>query len=122
MLKLSKVSVSAGKKTIVKGVSFALSPGEIVVLMGPNGSGKSSLSLALAGHPSYRLQGKASLDGKLINKLGPEQRARLGLFLGLQNPITIPGLGIISFIWRLSAKLKAKTRPASANLEKQQKG
>jgi heme exporter protein A len=42
------VCVRAGRE-VFAGVSFALAPGEVLVLRGPNGSGKSSLLRLLAG-------------------------------------------------------------------------
>ena len=60
---------------ILKGISFALSPGEVLAVIGPSASGKTTLARVLAGiWPSYG--GKARLDGADIyawdkNELGP---------------------------------------------------
>ena len=99
MLEIRDLHVLADDKEIIKGVSLAIKPGEIHALMGPNGSGKSSLALALAGHSRYKVtSGSVKLDGKEINKLSPDKRARLGLFLAFQHPIAIPGVSVANFL------------------------
>ena len=76
-------------------VDFSLKRGEIHALMGPNGSGKSTLAYALAGHPKYTItEGTAEINGTQLNELDPSERARLGLFLAFQYPVTIPGVKV----------------------------
>jgi branched-chain amino acid transport system ATP-binding protein len=48
-LRLEKLSVARGGRTVVREVSIEISAGEITALLGPNGAGKSSLVLAVAG-------------------------------------------------------------------------
>ncbi|GGM66747.1 ABC transporter ATP-binding protein [Thermogymnomonas acidicola] len=86
-------------KEILKGVNLTVRGGEIHALMGPNGAGKTTLGSVLIGHPSYQVTGgQILLDGKDITYATPEERARAGLFLAFQNPISIPGVKISTFL------------------------
>jgi len=49
LITAENLSVRHGEVTVLGGVDFALSPGEIVTVVGPNGSGKSTLIRALIG-------------------------------------------------------------------------
>ncbi|MFN6106427.1 MAG: ATP-binding cassette domain-containing protein, partial [Planctomycetaceae bacterium] len=93
VLKVENLCVSIDEKLILKGVDLEVRQGEIHALMGPNGSGKSTLAYALMGHPKYELvDGKISIDGESLNELEPDARARKGLFLAFQYPVTVPGV------------------------------
>src|SRR5690242_9227404 len=48
-LRLDKLSVARGGRTVVREVTIDIPAGEITALLGPNGAGKSSLVLAVAG-------------------------------------------------------------------------
>ena len=64
--------------TILKGLSFVLSPGETLALIGPSASGKSSLTRALVGIWGAQ-SGKVRLDGADIFQWSKEN---LGPYLG----------------------------------------
>jgi Fe-S oxidoreductase len=66
--------------------------------MGPNGSGKSTLAAALMGHPAYRVEGEIFLKGQPVHDLEPHERARLGMFLGFQYPVAVPGVSVANFL------------------------
>ncbi len=107
------LSRSEAGKQILNGVSLKIKPGEIHTIMGPNGSGKSSLSLALMGHPRYKVtSGKIKIDGKDISKLTPDKRAKLGLFLAMQYPVAIPGVSVTNFLRSSLRNLHGKMKPA----------
>ena len=78
---------------ILRGVDLVVRSGEVHAVMGPNGSGKSTLAHVLMGKPGYEVTaGTITLDGVDLVGLAPWQRARAGLFLGLQYPVEVPGV------------------------------
>jgi len=81
--------------------------------MGPNGSGKSTLSYVLSGRDGYEVTGgSATLDGKSLLDMEPEERAAAGLFLAFQYPVEIPGVGNMTFLrTALNAQRKARGEP-----------
>src|SRR5437588_4178224 len=94
-LEIEGLCASVEGKEILKGVTLAVRQGEVHALMGPNGSGKSTLVNALMGNPIYKVtQGTATLNGANLLSQPPDERAKLGLFLGFQYPATIPGVSL----------------------------
>lgn len=84
---------------ILKGINLEIGAGEVHAIMGPNGSGKSTLSYVLAGKDDYDVtQGTATLNGKDILDMDPEERAAAGLFLAFQYPVEIPGVPMATFL------------------------
>jgi len=65
-----------GERLVFEGLSFALPPGEALVLVGPNGSGKSSLLRLLAGL-GRPLSGRILWNGTPIAEDLDAQRGRL---------------------------------------------
>jgi Fe-S cluster assembly ATP-binding protein len=110
MLKIDNLHASVDGKAILKGISLELKAGEVHAIMGPNGSGKSTLSYVLAGRPGYEVTGgSVTLDGKDLLALEPHERAALGLFLGFQYPVEIPGVSNVQFLrTALNAQRKAR--------------
>ncbi|MGH9081249.1 MAG: Fe-S cluster assembly ATPase SufC [Acidimicrobiales bacterium] len=83
-------------REILRGVTLTVRSGEVHAVMGPNGSGKSTLAHVLMGRPGYEvLDGSVTLDGIDLLALPTWQRARAGLFLGMQHPIEVPGVSLV---------------------------
>lgn len=115
------VTTENGPKEILKGVDLTVADGEVHAIMGPNGSGKSTLAYAIAGHPKYTItQGSVSLDGVEISELPVDERARAGLFLGMQYPVEVPGVSMANFLRTARTALtgeapKVRTWPKQVN-------
>jgi Fe-S cluster assembly ATP-binding protein len=91
---------------ILRGVNLEVEMGKVHAIMGPNGSGKSTLSKVIGGHPDYEVTaGEVLMDGLNILEMGPDERARAGLFLAFQYPMEIPGVSNANF---LRAALQAR--------------
>ena len=99
ILSIEDLHASVEEQEILHGVNLLVKEGEIHAIMGRNGSGKSTLSKVIAGHPSYKvLSGSIQFREKDILELEPEERARIGIFLGFQYPVEIPGVSNLEFL------------------------
>jgi iron complex transport system ATP-binding protein len=75
MLKIEGLSVSYGRRRVLKGVSLSVESGEVLALIGPNGSGKSTLVRAASGVVPIEA-GRIMVDGRALQGLSTMERAR----------------------------------------------
>jgi Fe-S cluster assembly ATP-binding protein len=98
-LHITNLHVRIEDREILKGVNLAIDRGEVHALMGPNGSGKSTLANTLLGHPAYEItEGQIVFKGQDITEAQPHDRAKAGLFLAFQYPVSIPGVSVANFL------------------------
>ncbi|GAC1438542.1 MAG: Fe-S cluster assembly ATPase SufC [Solirubrobacteraceae bacterium] len=98
-LEIRNLHVRTEDREILRGVDLTIRKGELHALMGPNGSGKSTLANTIMGHPTYEVtEGQIIFDGEDITAAEPHERARSGLFLAFQYPVSIPGVSVANFL------------------------
>ena len=98
-LTIKNLSVEVNHKQILKNLNLEIKSGEIHAIMGPNGTGKSTLTKVIMGDKNYKVtEGEILFDDKKLNDLTTDERARLGIFLGLQMPLEIEGVSNADFM------------------------
>jgi Fe-S cluster assembly ATP-binding protein len=113
MLEITNLHATVGgpdnPTPILKGLTLHVPAGEIHAIMGPNGAGKSTLANVLGGKPGYVTAGSVTFNGQDLLSLEPHERAAVGLFLGFQYPVEIPGVSNVQFLREaLNAQRKAR--------------
>ena len=102
MLELKNVSytVRAGQDSyddrdheIIRNVSLTVEPGTLAVITGPNGGGKSTLSKIIMGIEEPT-EGQIVFDGQDITHMPIDERARLGIGYGFQQPARFTGMKV----------------------------
>jgi Fe-S cluster assembly ATP-binding protein len=98
-LEIRNLHVRAGDREILRGLDLTVDKGEIHALMGPNGSGKSTLANAIMGHPGLDVtDGQILFKGDDITGASPDERARMGLFMAFQYPVSVPGVTVTKYL------------------------
>lgn len=108
-LKIENLTVSVENKIILNDFNLEIKSGETHAIMGPNGTGKSTLSKVIMGDTDYKIEkGKIYFDDKLINDLTVDERAKLGIFLGMQMPPSIDGVTNADFLRTAKSTIDGK--------------
>ena len=101
MLNIKNLSVKVidSDINILNKLNLEIGNGEVHAIMGPNGTGKSTLAKIIMGHYQYEVtNGSIKFNNKDITKLSVDERAKLGIFLSMQDPTVIDGVSNSEFI------------------------
>jgi len=111
-LEIKNLQASVNDIEILRGIDLTIKGGETHAIMGPNGTGKSTLASVIMGHPRYEVtKGTITLDGEDVLSMSTDERARAGLFLGMQSPAEVPGVTNSDFI---KTAINAKRKDGSS--------
>jgi ABC-type branched-subunit amino acid transport system ATPase component len=116
LLEVADVEAGYGDALVLRGVSLAASPGELVAIIGPNGAGKSTLLKVVYGLLRARA-GTIRYAGDDVTGLQPERLTRLGLNYVPQLGNVFPSLSIAENLQVGCVSLpRAERRQALADL------
>ncbi|MDP8259456.1 MAG: ABC transporter ATP-binding protein [Candidatus Gygaella obscura] len=107
---IRNLTVEVESKTIIKDINLSIDKDEVMVLFGPNGSGKTTLLRAIMGFSGYKItKGEIIFEGRKVNNLSIDERAKLGLGIIYQHPARITGVKlhqIARFLTQDESKIK----------------
>ena len=89
MLELERISVRYGKRPVLREVSLAVRPGEIVSLVGANAAGKTTTLRAIMGFKEASA-GVIRFAGEDVTRLSTVERVRRGLALSPEGRQVFP--------------------------------
>ena len=99
LLRIENLHVSVGEKELLHGINLTVNFGEVHAIMGVNGAGKSTLLHTIMGNPAYTVtEGHIFFRGEDITDLTTDKRARKGIFLSFQTPVSVAGITTENFI------------------------
>ncbi len=99
ILQVENLTLELDGKKILDGLSMDFWEGHVHAVVGPNGAGKTTLANTIMGLSGYRdFRGDIIFEGESIAKLDIDERARLGITLGWQEPARFEGLSLRDYI------------------------
>ena len=90
ILKLENICFERDNKKILNNINLEIDLGKFIAITGPNGSGKSTLVKMIMGIEKPD-SGKIIFDGKDITNMEINERAKLGISFGFQQPVKFKG-------------------------------
>jgi len=93
LLEVRDVHTDRGNAHVLRGVSLQVGAGEVVALVGRNGAGKTTTMESIMGLLPVRA-GRITFAGRDLTRLGPHERARLGLAYAPEDAGIFPDLTV----------------------------
>jgi len=124
LLEVRDVSMTFGILNVLKGVSFSVPKGNILVIIGPNGAGKSTMLRLISGL-LYLQKGEIWFKRRRVSRIPPHRISSLGvtqLFQDVQlfsNMSVIENVMVGSHLWAKAGFLSASLRLSRARADEQ---
>jgi branched-chain amino acid transport system ATP-binding protein len=115
MLAVDELSVAYGVADVLKGVTLAVAPGEIVAIVGANGAGKTTTLSAISGLVRPK-SGIVTFDGKPLVGMPVEEIVRAGLAHAPEGRRIFPGLTVAENLLAGSAA-RPRSEPRTDTLD-----
>lgn len=88
MLQLDHVSITLGRRQVLRDISLRARPGTLTAIVGPNGSGKTTLLRAMTGELAYH--GSISLNGLDVARAKAWQLAAVRAVMAQETQLAFP--------------------------------
>jgi D-xylose transport system ATP-binding protein len=115
ILEVSGVTKSFGPVDVLKGIDFAIEPGQVTALVGDNGAGKSTLIKGIAGIQPFD-GGTVTFEGAPVQLSDPRHAAELGIEVVYQDLALCDNLDIVQNMF-LGRELKSGIALDEADME-----
>jgi ABC-type branched-subunit amino acid transport system ATPase component len=115
LLEVRDVSMSFGMLTVLKGVTFSVPRGNILVMIGPNGAGKSTLLKLISGLLPVQ-KGEIWFRQRRLNGIAPHDIASLGITQLFQDIQLFSNMSIVENVM-VGCHLRSKTALVSYGLK-----
>ncbi|XP_058071278.1 ABC transporter G family member 9-like [Magnolia sinica] len=107
-------SASGSERMILKGISGAVLPGEMLAMLGPSGSGKTTLLTALGGRLRGKLSGSITYNGKPFSNVMKRNTGFVTQDDVLYPHLTVTETLVFTALLRLPSSLSRKQREDQA--------
>ena len=94
IMTIRNVSMAFGGLAVLKGVSFSVRQGDIVVIIGPNGAGKTTLLKIISGLLSPT-KGEIWFKQQRLSRIAPHRIASLGVTQVFQDIQVFPNMSVL---------------------------
>lgn len=110
ILEVKNITLELDGDKILDDLSIDFWEGHVHAVVGPNGAGKTTLANTIMGLNGYRdFSGDILFEGKSIKDLEIDERARLGITLGWQEPARFEGLPLRDYITASGGRIDSRS-------------
>ena len=110
LLEIKDICFERDNKKILNNINLEIELGKFIAITGPNGSGKSTLAKIIMGIEKPD-SGKIIFNGQDITNMDINERAKLGISFGFQQPVKFKGITVYDLL-KIAAKRRITKKEA----------